>query len=189
MFIIDNCLISEDLTDVSFVCNLKKCKGLCCFEGDAGAPVEENEIAVIENNLKRINLFLPDKNKAYIQRHGFFKKLPDEKFEIGLMDDKACVFAMLKDGIYACAIERADQQYHFGFQKPLSCHLYPVRISDHQDVVHVNVHHWNICDAAYINGRRKKTPLFRFLKTALIRKFGKAWFEDLEKFYEYKTKK
>ncbi|PKP45332.1 MAG: DUF3109 domain-containing protein [Bacteroidetes bacterium HGW-Bacteroidetes-11] len=180
MIAIDNTLNSDDLHKVCFVCDLKKCKGACCVEGDAGAPLEEHEISELEDNLDRIKPFMrPDGIRA-VEQMGVFDFDAHGHYVTPLINGAECAFVVFDDeGIAACAIEKAWEAGASHFRKPVSCHLYPVRISKYNDFDAVNYHEWHICRPALEFGKKLNVPMYVFLKDSLIRKYGEKWYKDL----------
>ncbi|MDT8346815.1 MAG: DUF3109 family protein [Flavobacteriaceae bacterium] len=182
MIQIGNTLISEDLLDEDFVCNLSACKGVCCVEGEAGAPVTAAEAELLEREFDNIQEFLRPEGIAAIQQHGKYTTNPHNELETPLVEGKECAYVVFRnDGTAACGIEDA---YHAGktdFQKPISCHLYPVRLKEYPSFTAVNYHRWAICDVACKLGKELQVPVYKFLKIALIRRFGIAWYEQLER--------
>ena len=181
MLVIDDTIVSDDLAEVKFVCNLKKCKGVCCIEGDAGAPLLEEEIAELEDGIDEIKVYMTEKGIRVIEEMGVFEYDMFGEFVTPLINGRECAFVNFTDGIAWCAIEKAFEEGKIKFRKPVSCHLYPVRITINKTHVAVNYHQWDICRYALVQGKRENVPLYRFLKEPLIRRFGKAWYEKLEK--------
>ncbi|NDV45774.1 DUF3109 family protein [Paludibacter sp. 221] len=181
MLQIDDTIISLDLFDKCFVCDLNACKGICCIEGDAGAPLEEEEIGIIEELLPVIWDDLSEVSKEVINRQGV--SYIDEEGEpvTSIVGGKECVFTYTdSDGICKCAIEKAYREGKTDFYKPISCHLYPVRIQKYYDFEAVNYHRWKVCDCAFKLGSKLQVPVYKFLKEPLIRKFGEEWYEQME---------
>ena len=174
-------LISDDLKEVFFCCDLKQCKGACCVEGDAGAPMEEEEISLLEDYLEEIKPFLTPEGIAEIERLGVFDYDAEGKFVTPLIEGMECAYVFFGGGVARCAIEEAFQQKKIPFPKPLSCHLYPVRIASIGKEDAVNYHKWHICNKALEKGYREKLPLYLFMEEALIRKYGRSWFNRLVK--------
>jgi len=179
MIAIDNTLISDDVRQVRFCCNLEKCLGACCIEGDAGAPLEEEEITLLEDYIEEIKPFMLPAGIEVIEKNGVFDYDMFGHFVTPLVNDQECAFVYFEKGIARCAIEKAYQQSKIGFAKPVSCHLYPVRISTYKEFQAVNYHEWHICREALIKGKMDNVPLYRFLGDALTRKFGQDWYEKL----------
>ena len=181
MLQIDDTLISLDLFDQCFLCDLSACKGICCIEGDAGAPLEEDEISVIEELLPVIWDDLSESSKEVIRKQGVFYIDEDGEPVTSIVDGRECVFTYTdEDGICKCAIEKAYREGKTDFYKPISCHLYPVRVQKYHDFSAVNYHRWNVCSGACVLGAKKQLPVYKFLKEPLIRKFGEAWYEQME---------
>ena len=182
MHIVDNAVISDDIKENFFVCNLQKCRGACCIEGDAGAPLEKEELAVLEDIYEEVKPFLTERGVQEIERQGKYVIDEDNDYVTPTVDDRECVYA-LRDphGILKCGIEQAYLAGKTDFKKPISCHLYPLRIDayDHYDAI--NYHRWHICSPACDLGRELQVPLYRFLKEPLIRKYGEAWYDELVK--------
>lgn len=184
MIVIDNKIVSDELLETEFVCNLHACKGACCIEGDAGAPLEANEILLIKNNLPSILPFLSAEGVATIQSAGFeaiFKNKPHTQ----LIENKACVFISFSDdGKSVCGIEKAWEAGESPLQKPISCHLYPIRISQIGEFEALNYDSWDICASACTLGKSLAIPVFQFLKEALIRKYGVEFYSTLEQAFQ-----
>jgi hypothetical protein len=179
MILVNNTLVSDDLKDVFFCCDLSKCKGACCIEGDAGAPLEEEEISLLEDYKEKIIHFMRREGLEEIEKNGVFDYDAAGRYVTPLVNGKECVYVIFEDGIARCAIERAFTEKAIPFHKPISCHLYPVRISELVSGEAVNYHKWQICSKALESGRKLNLPLYRFLEAALIRKFGKTWYNNL----------
>lgn len=181
MIQIDDTLVSLDLIERSFLCDLSHCKGQCCVEGDSGAPLEPGE----EEELKRVlpeiwNDLLPEA-RTVIQSQGVAYTDSDGDRVTSIVGDKNCVFTCYDtDGVCKCAIEKAYREGRVSFYKPISCHLYPVRITQYKTFQAVNYHRWNVCKAAELLGKKEQVPVYQFLKEPLIRKFGQAWYDALD---------
>jgi hypothetical protein len=173
--------ISEDLITVHFTCDLEKCKGACCVEGDAGAPLEEEEISLFEDYLDEIKRFMLPEGIREIEKTGVFDYDAEGRFVTPLVKGKECAFVYFDDDIARCAIEKAFQEKMIPFPKPVSCHLYPVRIKELHEGEALNYHEWRICKKALENGIKLKMPLYVFLKEALIRRYGRDWYSSLAK--------
>ena len=181
MLQIDNTVISLDLLEERFVCDLVSCKGACCIEGDSGAPLEDNEIEIIEELMPLIWDDLSDVSKKVIEKQGVFYIDDDNEPVTSIVSGRECVFTFTdENGICKCAIEKAYREGKTDFYKPISCHLYPVRLQKYKSFTAVNFHKWNICDCALVLGSKLKVPAYVFLKEPLVRKFGKEWYEQLE---------
>lgn len=182
MYILDNkYLLSEDIFDKNFVCNLDACKGACCWEGDMGAPLEEEEFDILKELYPRIKPYLTPAGIAAIAEQGV--AVVDEEYELSttLIDGGPCAYINYEsDGMAYCGIERAHKEGIIDWKKPISCHLYPIRIKKLPDYEALNYDKWDICSAACRLGDELKVPVYRFLKDALIRKYGEDFYEQLE---------
>ncbi len=181
MFQLGKTIISEDILEKEFVCNLKACKGKCCVEGEAGAPLEEEELKILMDNYPRFKSFLRKEGIDAIEEQGLFITVEGE-FETPLVNKRECVFAIFDDNNTAkCGIEEAYNKGEISWKKPISCHLYPIRITEYKEFSAVNYHSWPICDDACTFGKELKIPAYKFVKEALVRKFGEDWYSELEK--------
>lgn len=180
MFQIGKTLVSESLIDQDFVCNLSACKGACCVEGEAGAPLTQDEAQWLENNHSKIEPFLPKKGREALKAQGAFIKIDSGDYETPLVSGRECVYTHFDpDGSAHCGIERAHQAGAVELRKPISCHLYPVRVQDYSEFSAVNYQRWAICSDACALGASLKVPVYQFVKEALIRRFGADWYEEL----------
>ena len=180
MIAIANTLVSEDLLDKKFVCDLSACRGACCIEGDAGAPLNSEEVSILEDNLEEIKPFMAEDGIKAVEHSGVFEVDIDGDYVTPLVNNKHCAFVVFENDIAKCAIENAHKAGKTNFIKPISCHLYPVRVTEYKEYDAVNYHEWSICKPACACGEKLKVPVFKFLKEPLIRKYGKDWFEELE---------
>lgn len=181
MFQIDNTLVSEEIITKDFVCNLNACKGSCCLEGEAGAPLEKEETVYLEKNYKSIAPFLNVKGRKAIEKEGKFVNVGKGEFETPLVKGRECAYVVFgSNGITQCGIENAYRAKRIDWKKPISCHLYPVRVKEYSEFKAVNYHQWQICDSACSLGDSLKIPIYQFVKEALIRKFGNQWYSELE---------
>lgn len=179
MFIIDNVHVSNDIKEQFFVCNLEKCKGACCVEGDAGAPLEKEELSVLEEIYPTVKPFLDPKGIKEIEKQGYYVKEEDGSYSTPIIDGRECVYAIYENGILQCGIEKAYLKGKVKFKKPISCHLYPIRITYKETHEIINYDRWHLCKPACTNGKRLGVPLYQFLKDPLIRKYGKKWYAQL----------
>lgn len=180
MFQIGKTLVSEALIDQEFVCNLSACKGACCVEGEAGAPLTADEAQWLEDHLVEIEPYLPVAGINAIKEQGAYIKLETGELETPLVDGKECVYThFAPDGSAHCGIERAHKAGAVDLRKPISCHLYPVRVQEYSEFSAVNYHRWPICSDACVLGASLKVPVYQFVKDALIRKFGEDWYQEL----------
>lgn len=173
-------LVSFDLAERFFCCDLDACKGACCLDGDAGAPLDKGEADVLRKILPEIWNDLLPAARAEIENNGV-SYIDSEGDEVtSLVDGGSCVFSTLdENGGWICAIERAYRQGRIDFYKPVSCHLYPVRLKQYDGFMAVNFHRWKICKAAEVLGRAKGIRAFEFLEGPLRRRFGDEWYEEL----------
>ena len=178
---IDDTIISFDLFEERFVCDLVACKGACCIEGDAGAPLEPGEIEKIREILPLIWDDLTETSKETITKQGVSYIDEENEPVTSIVNGRECVFTYTDDaGVCRCAIEKAYREGKTDFPKPVSCHLYPVRVQKYNDFQAVNYHKWSICSCAVDLGRKLKVPVYQFLKEPLVRRFGMLWYEQLE---------
>ncbi len=186
MIVVDNKTVSDDIANIKFVCKLKKCKGACCVEGDAGAPLLEEEIAQLEDCIDEVRIHMTEKGLNVVDETGVFEYDMAGEFVTPLVNGRECAFANFTDGIAWCAIERAFDEGKIEFRKPVSCHLYPIRITSYEDFDAVNYHKWPICCDALVHGNRLGVPLYKFLKDPLISRYGETWYYELVKQIENK---
>ena len=180
MIALENTLSSDDLHKVCFVCDLLKCKGACCVEGDAGAPLDESEIAELEDNLDYIKPYMRPDGIREVEKNGVFDYDERGQYVTPLINGAECAFVDFdKDGIAICAIEKAWEAGASAFRKPVSCHLYPIRIGKYNHFDALNYHEWHICHPALELGKKLDVPVYVFLKEALIRKYGEKWYNSL----------
>jgi hypothetical protein len=181
MFQLGKTIVSEDIIEKDFVCNLNACKGACCVEGEAGAPVTQEEVTILKEIYPKVKPFLRPEGINAIETQGTHILTPLEELETPLVNGKECAYVTFKsNGIASCGIEDAYNAGEVAFRKPISCHLYPVRVQDYSEFSAVNYHKWPICNDACILGKQLKVPVYKFVKDALIRKFGEHWYAELE---------
>jgi len=185
MIVVENAVISDDIADNFFVCNLEKCKGACCVEGDLGAPLENDELEVIDKIYHKVEPYLNEAGKAAIQQQGKYVLDEDREFSTPTVDGNECAYAVYDEkGVLKCAFEQAYNDGKTKFKKPISCHLYPLRITRYHEYDAINYDRWEICNPACHLGKSLNVPLYHFLKDALIRKYGEAWYDQLCKVIE-----
>ncbi len=178
-------LISDDIRDKEFVCNLEKCKGACCVEGDYGAPLEEGELEILEEIYPRIKSYLSDAGKKVIEKEGVYTVDDDGELCTPIIDGRECAYAIYdKKGVLKCGIEQAYNDGKIAWKKPISCHLYPIRVSNKKSFEALNYHKWHICSPACALGRELQVPIYKFLKEPLIRKYGQDWYDELVRLIE-----
>lgn len=189
MFQLGKTIVSEEIIENEFVCNLSACKGTCCIDGEAGAPLEEKELKQLLDSYPKIKPFLTDQGIEAIDQQGLFITV-NGVFETPLVEkDDSCAYINYDHkGIAQCGIEQAYNAGKIDWKKPISCHLYPVRVQDYSEFSAVNYHKWQICDDACTLGKSLQVPIYKFVKEALVRKFGEEWYTELEKVAESLTK-
>ena len=173
-------LVSLDLFKVFFCCDLERCHGICCVEGDAGAPVSMEEVGLLEEAYEAVHDELTPKAQERVDRDGVVYPDRDGELVTQIVDGKDCVFVKHEGDCALCAIDSAYRSGHLHWQKPISCALYPVRLSKVGGVTAVNVHKWNICQPARDLGKQLQLPVYQFLKEPLIRRFGQAWWDECD---------
>ncbi len=181
MFQIGKTIISEEILENDFVCNLSACKGVCCIDGNAGAPLEDEETEILVDVYSDVKPFLRPEGIAAIEKQGAFVKGEDGEWETPLVNDSECAYVVFDEkGTAKCGLEEAYDQGATSWKKPVSCHLYPIRVREYTELTAVNYHKWEICDPACTLGSELKVPIYKFVKEALIRKFGHSWYTELE---------
>lgn len=179
MIAIDKTLISDELGSIRFCCDLSVCKGQCCVDGDAGAPLDEEEISILEDCFDEIKPYMTLEGIDQVELAGVFDYDMFGHYVTPLVNGCECAFVYHENEIAFCAIEKAHKEGKIPFLKPISCHLYPVRISKYNDFEAVNYHEWHICKPALLNGTINNVPLYIFLKDSLVRKYGEVWYNEL----------
>ena len=181
MILIDDILISDDVLKKQFLCNLKACKGACCVEGDLGAPLNADELPVLTEIYAQVKPFLTQQGIDEIETQGLYILNDDGTAATPLIDGKACVYINYDaDGTAKCGIEQAFLAGKIDWKKPISCHLYPIRLDKTKYYTAVNYDKWDICNAACELGKKNQLPVYKFLKEPLIRQFGADFYEQLQ---------
>ena len=181
MMIVENAVISDDIREKHFVCDLDKCKGACCVEGDLGAPLEESELEDLDRNLEAVLPYLSPEGRKVIEKEGAYILDEEGDYSTTTIGGKECTFAIYdQKGILKCGIEQAHAEGKSDFLKPISCHLYPIRITKYDHYEALNYDRWEICSPACALGEELKVEVYKFLKTPLIRKYGEEWYAELE---------
>jgi len=189
MIEIGHTIISRDIIEKYFACNLPACRGACCIEGDSGAPLSEKEAEIIKNEYHLIKDSLPKKNRKEIEKQGFAINDSDGDLVTPLVNNRQCAYSYYDEkGILLCSIEKAFLKGKTNFRKPLSCHLFPIRITEYEKFDAVNYQELDICKPGREYGELHKVRLYQYLKEALIRKYGKKWFQKLEMAGDYLNK-
>lgn len=177
--ILDNVVVSEDFKNLYFLCCLEECKGMCCVEGDAGAPLEDEEVGIIEDMMEIIYPYMDEVGAEIVKNDGVLDF--DEKGSLvtPLKPNDECVYMVWENGHTACAFEKAYMDGRTKFQKPVSCHLYPARIETKGAFDEMDYHRWEICDSALTCGEEKKVHVLKLIGDGLTRKYGKDWYRRL----------
>lgn len=180
-FQIDNVLVTTDILTEKFCCDLDACKGQCCVEGDAGAPVTLDEVAAIENSLDTVWNDLTASAQAVIDKQGVAYTDQEGDLVTSIVGGKDCVFTCHEDGCCLCTLEKAYRAGKAKFCKPISCALYPIReVRLSNGLIGLNYHRWAVCSDAVKKGKELDLPIYKFLKEPLTRRFGSEWYEMLE---------
>ncbi|MGC9330409.1 MAG: DUF3109 family protein [Bacteroidales bacterium] len=181
MISIENTLVSLDVIETEFACNVNKCKGECCVQGDSGPPITQKEEQILKKLFPQLKKRMKPESVKRAKLHGL--SFVDQENELVVMihqNSGECIFAIQKKGITKCVIEDLYLKGKINFRKPASCHLYPVRIKTYPDFIAVNYDSWDICKPALQRGNKLRMPLYKFVKEALIQQFGTAWYAQLE---------
>jgi hypothetical protein len=185
MLIVGDVLVSEDILEKKFVCDLNACKGACCVQGDAGAPLSDEEPGILEEEYENFKAYIRPEGREAVKRDGVFTIDADGDLVTPLIDGKECAYTVFDSkGIAGCGIEQAWLAGKTSFRKPVSCHLYPVRVKKLVDIDALNYHTWDICKPACECGSKLQVPVYKFLKDALSRAYGEEWYFALEKVAE-----
>ncbi|MCS6972929.1 MAG: DUF3109 family protein [Cyclobacteriaceae bacterium] len=181
MIRVGNILVSDEIAENDFVCNLEKCKGACCVEGELGAPLEEDELDILRAIYEDVKPFLTSEGIKAIEDQGLYILDEDGDYSTPTIGGRECAYAVYDErGVLQCGIERAYNAGKINWKKPISCHLYPIRVLKKRNLEALNYHRWEICSPACELGKQLKVPVYRFLREALIRKYGEAWYSELE---------
>lgn len=181
MIQIEDKLISEEIFSEEFVCNLTKCKGACCVAGDVGAPLEKYETEILDKIFDKVKPYLRPEGALVLEAQGKWTIDPlDGDFVTPLVNNEECAYVIFDEkGITKCGIEKAYEDGAVDWHKPISCHLYPIRVTEYSTFTALNYHEWEICNPACELGKELKVPVYKFLKTPLIRKYGEQFYETL----------
>lgn len=179
-------LVSLDLFKVFFCCDLSKCHGICCVEGDAGAPVSMEEVELLEEAVDAVWDDLSPEAQKVIDSEGVVYPDRDGELVTQIVNGKDCIFVKhgniegVEGRCALCAIDSAYRCGKFRWQKPSSCALYPIRLSTVGGMTAVNVHRWDVCQPARDLGKKLQIPVYQYLKEPLIRQFGEEWWHECE---------
>lgn len=180
MFQIGEAIVSLDIIEENFLCDLSACKGECCIEGESGAPLENIEVDILNDVLTHVWDDLSPEAQSLIKKQGVAYKDRDGDMVTSIVNGKDCVFTYYDEKhVCKCAIEKAYREGRTDFYKPISCHLYPIRLEKYKDFISVNYQRWRICKAAVELGNKKKLKVYQFLEEPLIRCFGEEWYNEL----------
>lgn len=178
---IDDKIISTEIFSKKFVCDLSACKGACCIEGNGGAPLKFDEVKEIEKHFDAIKPFMEEKGRKAVAENGLSYIDPNGEPATSLVNNKECVFVYFDETNTAkCSIEKTYREGLIPFNKPISCHLYPIRVKEFEGYLALNFEEWSICEPACACGSKLDVPVYRFLKEPLIRAFGERFYEELE---------
>ena len=185
MFLIQNTLVSLDVLEKEFCCDLDTCRGCCCIEGDAGCPITDEELKQIEAILPDLLPQMTKEAREVVAKQGLSYLDPSGEQVLSIVNGKDCIFARTDhQGWCYCLIEKRaksqESKAKSQFIKPISCALYPIRLTKVGEYTGVEYHRWDICHCARIKGKKLHLPLYQFLKEPLIRRFGQAWYDELE---------
>lgn len=184
MIEIGNTLVSLALLEQHFFCDLISCKGICCVEGDAGAPLEPKEVTQLAIDYEKIKPFLTPEGNKSIEKQGTSITSEEGEPETPLINGGACAYIIKENGIYSCGIQKTHSSKAINWRKPISCYLYPIRLGKTKTHTIVNYEKWHICKKACELGEKLKMPVYLFLKQPLIEKFGENWYAELEQIAE-----
>jgi hypothetical protein len=187
MIVIEDKIISDDVIEQQFVCDLNACKGACCVEGEYGAPLDPAERANLDEIYEKVKPYLTEEGIKTIEKQGKYVYIEENKEWCTPLMSKHGGCAWLNhdaNGVVICAIEKAYRDGVVDWKKPISCHLYPIRVTKKKGFEAVNYERWNVCKAACKNGKALKVPVFKFLKEPLIRKYGTEFYSALEQYAE-----
>lgn len=180
MIVVGDAILSDDLVERAFVCDLIRCKGACCKAGDMGAPLNLDEVELLESIQDKLEPYLTAEGREAIAEQGAWVVDDEGDMSTPLMPDGACAYAIMeRNGTYKCGIEHAWKAGVVDFQKPISCHLYPIRITEYDQYKALNYHRWEICQPACQNGEQLAVPIYKFLEGPLTRAFGPEWYQQL----------
>ena len=184
MVMIQDKIVSTDIFESKFACNLSACKGACCWEGDFGAPLEKEELETLERLYPKFKSYLPEEAVERIEQFGFYEFIEETgEYATTLMNNGACAYLTYNpDGSAYCGIEKAYNDDAIDYRKPISCHLYPIRITANEKLAFeaLNYDVWDICSAACTKGEEQQIRVYEFAKDALIRKYGNEFYQELD---------
>ncbi|KAA3438632.1 DUF3109 family protein [Rufibacter hautae] len=181
MIVLQNTVLSDDLKDKFFVCNLEKCKGACCVEGDLGAPLDKDELPLLADAYEHVMPYMSQEGIQAVNEQGLFVEDFEGDYSTPTIGDRECAYAIYDENLtLKCAIEQAYLDGKISWKKPISCHLYPIRITKYDGFEALNYDRWEICNPACSFGLELGVPVYKFLREPLIRKYGEQWFNELD---------
>ena len=181
MIEIDDKIVSADLLRECFACDISRCKGICCVEGDAGAPLELGEVDILEQEYESYAKYMTEEGRREVEKQGFMVVDTDGDYTTPLVNNAECAYAFTENGITFCAIERAYRNGECSFLKPISCHLYPIRVTQFSNGSYgLNYHRWAVCHDAVECGKKLGLPVYKALREPIIRRFGEEFYQALE---------
>lgn len=181
MIEIDGKIVSDDILTECFACDIARCKGECCVDGNSGAPLEMEEADILEEEYENYKPYMTPDGIESVERQGFMVVDCDGDYTTPLVDDAECAYSYRENGITLCAIEKAFREGKCSFRKPISCHLYPIRLINLSNgTIGLNYHRWNVCSSACENGRKLGIPVYKSLRDPIIRRFGEEFYKALE---------
>ena len=182
MLVIDNTLITDEVLEKHFVCDLNACKGACCVKGDYGAPLEDDELEQLDKVYSKVKPYMTPAGIEAVEKQGKYLLYEKKEWVTPLIKGKECAYTFFDEaGVAKCAIEKAYYEGKVKWKKPISCHLYPIRITKQKNGLEaLNYDKWSICKAACKLGDSLKVTVYKFLKDSLTRKYGKEWYKQLE---------
>lgn len=212
MYALGNTLISKEVLETHFTCDLNRCKGACCVAGDSGAPLEREELDQLTEVYEKVKPYMTPEGIQTVEKEGkFVYDKEDKEFVTPLIirtekqkqvlrhskdknekarsELKECAYTYFENGIAGCAIEKAYNEKKIDFRKPVSCHLYPIRIKKENGYDKLRYDKWNVCSPACALGKQTRIPVFEFVSAALLRKYGGDWLSELREAVKYLSKK
>ena len=181
MIEVDGKIVSDDILTECFACDIARCKGECCVDGNSGAPLEMEEADILEEEYENYKPYMTPEGIESVERQGFMVVDCDGDYTTPLVDDAECAYSYRENGITLCAIEKAFREGKCSFRKPISCHLYPIRLINLSNgTIGLNYHRWNVCLSACENGRKLGIPVYKSLREPIIRRFGEEFYKALE---------
>lgn len=178
---IDDTIVSEDILTQHFACDISKCKGICCVEGNAGAPLEEEEVELLERYYPLYKKYISAEGVTAIEQQGFMVLDEDGDLTTPLVNDAECAYAYTDGGVTLCGVEKGWLEGLYDFRKPISCHLYPIRVVKFRSGgVGLNYHRWSVCKSACRSGEKRGIRIYESLREPLIRRFGEEYYGAME---------